>query len=117
MLGRFTFRPQSIPLEIHWRSVSLVIEARLSKRRARKLDFLRFTALLLGFGGVATYLLLWLAVRAFGSVTLSFGIWGPEWVNWMENWVEPAILVSWLAIIGWAVRHELRQAASKAKSR
>ena len=79
--------------------------------------FLRFTALILGFAGVATYLLLWLAVRAFGSVTLSFGVWGPEWVNWMENWVEPAILVSWLAIIGWAVRYELRQAASKAKSR
>ncbi len=81
------------------------------------MDFLRFTALSLGFGGVTTYLLLWIAVRVFGSVTLSFGIWGPEWVNWMENWVEPAILVSWLGVIGWAVRHELRQLASKAKSR
>ena len=81
------------------------------------MGFLRFTALILGFGGVSTYLLLWIAVKTFGSVTLSFGIWGPAWVNWMENWVEPAILVSWLVIIGWAVRHELRQLASNTKSR
>ena len=83
----------------------------------RKVDILRLIALILGFGGVSTYLLLWIAVRVFGSVTLSFGIWGPEWINWVETWVEPAILVSWLAIIGWAVHYELRQVSSKAKSR
>ena len=70
---------------------------------------LRFVALLLGFSGVLTYSLLWLAIRVFGSVPLSFGIWGPEWVLFFELWIEPIILAMWLGLTLWVLRYELNQ--------
>lgn len=75
--------------------------------------FLRFMALALGLAGWLVYLGIWIAVRAWGELVLTFGIWGPRWVEFFELWVEPAIIVSWVALIVWALHHELANPASK----
>ncbi|MCI0438524.1 MAG: hypothetical protein L0177_05275 [Chloroflexi bacterium] len=67
---------------------------------------LKLGALALGIAGWVTYLLIWLGVRLFGEVTLTFGEWGPSWLMWIEHWVEPLVLVAWLAFLGWAFWHE-----------
>ncbi len=78
--------------------------------------FLRFMALVLGLAGWLVYLGIWIAVRTWGELVLTFGIWGPQWVEWFELWLEPAIIVSWVALLVWALHHELNRPMSEAKS-
>lgn len=68
--------------------------------------FLRFMALALGLAGWLVYLGIWIGVRAWGEVVLTFGVWGPNWVEWFELWVEPAIILSWVALLVWALQRE-----------
>ena len=68
---------------------------------------MRLIALALGLAGWITYLILWIGVRIFGFVTLTFGNWGPSWVGWFELWIEPAILVGWIALLTWVMLAEI----------
>ena len=56
--------------------------------------------------------LLGICVRIWGEVVLTFGIWGPGWVEWFELWMEPAIIISWVALLVWALHHELNRRPS-----
>lgn len=73
-----------------------------------ELWLLKLGALALGIAGWATYLLLWLGIRIFGQVTLDFGEWGQSWLAWFEHWVEPLVLLAWLAFLAWAFWHEFK---------
>lgn len=68
---------------------------------------LKLTILSLGVSGWITYSILWLTVRIYGSINLSFGVWGPSWIHWFETWIEPVILVGILALLTWALFHEM----------
>ncbi len=68
---------------------------------------LKLTALALGVAGWITYFILWLGVRIYGSMNLSFGVWGPSWIHWFETWIEPVILVGILALLVGALLHEM----------
>ncbi len=68
---------------------------------------LRFIALTLGLAGWITYFILWSGVRLFGFVTLTFGDWGPSWLEWFELWIEPVILISWMGLIIWVLLAEI----------
>lgn len=65
-------------------------------------------ALSLGIAGWVTYFILWSGVRIYGSMNLSFGEWGPSWMKWFETWIEPLVLVSIIAVITWALFHEMK---------
>lgn len=75
--------------------------------------FLRFMALALGLAGWLVYLGIWIGVRAWGEVVLTFGVWGPKWVEWFELWLEPAIILSWVALLVWALHRELKGTSSE----
>lgn len=70
----------------------------------------KIIALALGVAGWITYAMIWLGVRMFGSVTLTFGKWGPGWLKWIELWVEPLIIISWLAFLVWVLWREISRA-------
>lgn len=73
--------------------------------------FLRFMALALGLAGWLVYLGIWVGVRAWGEVVLTFGIWGPSWVKWFELWMEPVIILSWVVLLVWVLHRELTSAS------
>jgi len=68
----------------------------------------KLLALSLGIAGWATYFILWFGVRVYGSLHMSFGVWGPSWITWFEKWIEPTILIAFIAILAWAFIHELK---------
>ena len=63
---------------------------------------LRLVALTLSLGGVLAHSLIWLIARRYGSVTLHL-----DWWPLFERWIEPFLLLAWLAIIGWAIWREI----------
>ena len=71
---------------------------------------IKIIALALGVAGWVTYSMIWLGVRIFGSVTLTFGKWGPGWLEWLELWIEPVILLGWLAFLVWVLWREINSA-------
>jgi len=74
---------------------------------------LKLTILSLGVSGWITYSILWLTVRIHGSMNLSFGVWGPSWIHWFETWIEPVILVGILALLIWALLHEMKRTSDR----
>jgi hypothetical protein len=70
--------------------------------------WISLSALALGFSGWLVYLFFWFSIRVSGALTLEFGTWGPPWLKWFELWIEPFILLGWLAFFGWAIWREAK---------
>ena len=71
------------------------------------LRLVALTAVILGQSG---YFLIWLAIRVWGDLTLTFGNWGPSWLLWFERWVEPFVLLGGMALVGYVLWREMSSA-------
>ncbi len=68
---------------------------------------LRVAALTLVVLGQSGYLLIWLGIRAWGEITLTFGNWGPSWLLWFERWVEPVVILGVVVVVGVVLWREI----------
>ena len=71
------------------------------------LRIVALTAVVLGQSG---YFLIWLAIRVWGDLTLTFGNWGPSWLLWFERWVEPFVLLGGMALVAYVLWREMSAA-------
>lgn len=81
-----------------------------SRGTRRPLDtraVLRVVALTLVVLGQSGYLLIWLAIRAWGEITVTFGNWGPSWLLWFERWVEPVVILGVVVVVGVVLWREM----------
>lgn len=90
-----------------------------SKTTPATRGLLKVLALTTIIAGQSGYLLIWLAIRAWGEVTLTFGTWGPSWVLWFEHWIEPLIILMGMAFVALILWREFnpRGAARGLRSR
>ena len=57
--------------------------------------------------GQSGYFLIWLGIRSWGSLTLTFGTWGPSWLLWFERWIEPLIILAGIAFTAFVIWREI----------
>ena len=74
--------------------------SRGTKRPLDARTVLRVVAITLVVLGQSGYLLIWLGIRAWGEITLTFGNWGPSWLLWFERWVEPVVILGVIVVVG-----------------
>lgn len=68
---------------------------------------LRIVAVTLVVLGQSGYLLIWIAMRAWGEITLTFGNWGPSWLLWFERWIEPVVILGVVVVVGVVLWREM----------
>ena len=75
------------------------MDMHLPKSAPTNRGLLKVLALAFIITGQSGYLLIWLAIRTWGELTLTFGTWGPSWVLWFERWIEPLIILTGIAFV------------------
>ena len=75
------------------------MELDIHKSAPTSRGLLKALALTLIIAGQLGYLLIWLGIRTWGELTLTFGTWGPSWVLWFERWIEPLLILTGIAFV------------------
>ena len=91
-------------------AVEPTVQSGRSRGTWRPLDAraaLRVVALTLVVLGQSGYFLIWLAIRAWGELTLTFGNWGPSWLLWFERWIEPVVILGVIVVVGVVLWREM----------
>ena len=63
--------------------------------------YLKIYGLLLFIATQIFLLAVWLRIRFMGSATFAFDHEGPRWVLWMEEWIEPIVILCFVILSIW----------------